>query len=219
MRPKQITVPVLTEDPNGICVDQTTSGAGDLTLNGALVSAVTGVATAAAAQIVSIEGTGTNAGVTFTVAGTDADGKTISDAITGPNNATVTSALYFATVTGVAVDGAVDGNIEIGWLAADGMATKTIPVDYMDDSIGLAFNLTAGTMTASAQYSSDDPFDHTRATTFQQEAYWVEVTNMSGVTADAATSVLFPIRAVRFIQSTGSTTGENTFTLLQGRNC
>jgi hypothetical protein len=219
MRPKQITVPVLTNDLNGICLDQTTSGADDLTLNGALVSAVTGVATAAAAQIVSIEGTGNSAGVTFTITGTNADGHTQTEGIAGPNSSTVISTYHFITVTGIAASGAVDGNVEIGWMATDGMSTKTIPVDYKDDSIGLAFNLTAGTMTASAQYSSDDPFDHSRSTTFQQEAYWVEVTNLSGVTADAATSVLFPIRAVRFIQSVGSTTGENTFTLLQGRNC
>jgi hypothetical protein len=216
MRPNQITVPVLTNDLNGICVDQTTSGAEALTLNGALVSG--GVATAAAAQIVSIEGTGDNSLVTFTITGTDADGKTLSEDIAGPNNSTVTSTYHYKTVTGISSGAAVTGNVEAGWMATDGMATATIPVDYIQESfsLGLAFNLTAGTMTASAQYSSDDPFDHDRSTTFQQEAYWVEVTNLSGVTADAATSVTFPVRAIRFIQSVGSTTGTNTFTLLQG---
>lgn len=211
---KQISLPVLTNDANGICEDQTTAAAGALTLDGALVSG--GVATAAAAQIIAIEGTGDNSGITFTITGTCADGHSRTEVVTGANNGTAKTTNYFKTVTGIVASGAVTGNVEIGWLAADGMATATVPLNIRQEDflVTVGFNELVDGMTASAQYSLDNPFDSTK-TPFQDNAQWVEVTNMSGVTADATTTIAFPVRAIRFIESTGTATATATCTLIQ----
>lgn len=217
MRPVRIVVGVLTDDANGIFEDQTAGGAGDLTLNGALVS--DGVATAAHAQKVSLESTGDLSGVTFTITGTDADGKTITEDLAGPNNSTVDSVNFFKTVTNVAVDGSVGTNVEGGFLAANGMVTQTVPVDYkVGQPIGLYFQLAAGTMTISAQHTGDSPFDDIfgENDSIQKSGLWLAVTGMSGENASDAALLEIPSRAVRFIQSAGSATGEAVFTLVQG---
>ena len=215
MRPKLLLIPVLTGDANGICVDQTTAGAADLSLNGALVTS--GVATAAAAQIVAIEGTGNSAAVTFAITGTDADNKTVTESIAGPNNGTVKTTGYFLTVTGIAVSGAVDGNVEIGWLVADGMSTKTIPLNYLQNGFAatLDFNLTAGTMTVTVQYSVDDP-QIAYTNSYQTDANWQGTTGLTGITADAISNLAFPVMAVRLIQTIGSATGAAKHTVIQG---
>jgi hypothetical protein len=68
MRPQIFTTTALTNDPDGIFEDQTTAGAGSLTLDGALVES--GVAycygstgTTKQGQLIAIEGTGNNSGV------------------------------------------------------------------------------------------------------------------------------------------------------------
>ena len=123
MRPQIITTIALTDDANGIFEDQTTAGAADLSLDGALVAS--GVAycygealpTAKQGQLLAIEGTGNNSGVVATITGTFGGGAQVEE-LTLANNGTATSANYWTTVTNIAVDGAVTGNIEGGWLAA-----------------------------------------------------------------------------------------------------
>ena len=117
----QRKMPVLTNDPNGAFKDQTTSGSGDLTLDGDLVS--NGVATAAAAQIFVIEGSGDNSGIDFTITGTDANGQAHSQTIDGSNGGKAKTTVFFLTVTGVSTDGAITGDVEGGWETADGMVT------------------------------------------------------------------------------------------------
>ena len=212
---KQYDIPVLTNDPNGICEDQTTGAAGALTLDGALVSG--GIATAAAGQIVSIEGTGDNSGITFTITGLNSEGNTVPQVVTGENNGTAKSTTYFKTIDSIVASGAVTGNVEAGWLAADGMAGGALPLNLYQTpfNISLFFDLTAGTMTLSAQYTADDPFA-TYASGFATEAKWWEVTGLSAVTADAVSNIAFPVRAVRFVQTIGSATGTATVTAIQG---
>ena len=218
----KISLPVLSNDANGICVDQTTGAAGSLTLDGALVSG--GVATATAAQIISIEGAGNSATVVFTITGTDADGNSRSEDVTGLNANTVTTTGYFKTVTAISVDAAITGNAEIGWLAADGMVTKTVPLDYRQNGFAatVGFNELVTGMTLSGQYTLDDPQDSS-LTSFQDSAWWVAITSteansvtLSGVTADAVSNLSSPVRAVRFIETVGSTTATGTVYVLQG---
>ena len=76
---KQIDIAVLTNDANGIAEDQTTSGAADLSLDGALVSGGIATTTNSTAQMVAIEGTGNNSGITFTITGTDPNGQAHSE--------------------------------------------------------------------------------------------------------------------------------------------
>ena len=66
MQPISVTVgPLDAADDNGIAQSQTTAGAADLTLNGALVSG--GVATFDSPRQVIITSGGNDTGVTFTI--------------------------------------------------------------------------------------------------------------------------------------------------------
>jgi|DEB0MinimDraft_3_1074331.scaffolds.fasta_scaffold01306_5 hypothetical protein len=90
-------------DPDGICVNQSTTGAASLTITGALAS--NGVATFDVPRTVSMTSTANESGVTFTITGTDKYGAALVADLAGPNNTTVNTPQAFKTVTAVAVDG------------------------------------------------------------------------------------------------------------------
>lgn len=77
---------------------------------------------------------------TFTVTGTDADGKTISEGIAGPNGvATVTTTIHFATVTSVAVSSTTGADtFDIGWAAAS-VSPWTYVSNYPWEFFGFGF--------------------------------------------------------------------------------
>ena len=95
-----------TPDPDGICLLQDPTGAGAIafTLNGALVSG--GSVSLANARTITVTTGGTsNTGRTFTVVGTDQDGISQSEVITGPaSNSTVVSTKMFKTISSVTIN-------------------------------------------------------------------------------------------------------------------
>jgi len=101
-----------TADTDGVCASQTPSGAGNLTINGAL-SADSAVTFDQPRQI-TITGGSNESGKTFTVTGTDETGTAASEVVTGPNAATVTSTGYFATISQIAASAATAGAITVG---------------------------------------------------------------------------------------------------------
>jgi hypothetical protein len=146
MRPQVFTTTALTNDANGIFEDQTTAGAATLTLNGALVES--GVAycygltgTNAQGQLIAIEGTGNNSGITATITGT-LGGATVTETVTLANNGTATSTYYFNTVSSITVSGAVTGNIEGGWLSSS--TNPAVILAVKTDRIQNPFNASIG---------------------------------------------------------------------------
>lgn len=114
MQPVTVEVQLDAADDDGIAQNQQPGAAGDLTLNGALVSG--GVATltdAGAARQVLLTSAGDESGKTFTIYGTNATGNPISEEVTGPNT-TATTVQHFRTVTRVAVSAATGGNVKVG---------------------------------------------------------------------------------------------------------
>ena len=107
-------------DADSICQSQTPAGGGeqDLTINGANASG--GVATFTAARKVTVASAGTDDGRTFTITGTDVNGDSLVETLTGPDTATVTTAGYFRTVTQVTVDDDTAGAITVG-MSADAL--------------------------------------------------------------------------------------------------
>lgn len=94
---------------NSIALVQLAGGAGNFTLNGALVSG--GVATLDVPRAVSLTvATTDHSARTFTITGTDEYGVALKENIAGPNNNTVNGKKAFKTVTQVAVDGAIATN-------------------------------------------------------------------------------------------------------------
>lgn len=138
-------------DRDGVCAAQTTAGAGDLVIAGALASG--GVATFGEQQRVTIYSAGNLSGLTFTVHGATAFGDSISEAIAGPNATTVTTTANFKTVTRVTVSGAVGTNVEVGNSAA--LETKWIGLNWHRPLKGISIELSSGaSLTYEVQYGS-----------------------------------------------------------------
>ena len=166
-------------DTDGICASQTTSAAANLTLNGALTATINGnsvyapsvsgtaaTADGAWARKIGITSDGNDSGITFTITGTDVNGKALSETVTGPNSTTVYStmstAANFKTVTKIATSAATTGNITVGTaaVAADVYCRALGTIPYQSTITGIkvwvaeAFN--AGTADPMEIGKSDD---------------------------------------------------------------
>ena len=132
-------------DDNGICTAQTPAAAAALTINGALTETINGNAVYAPSQSstaatrntawarqIAIKSSGNDSGVTFTVTGTDVNGKALTETLTGPNAGSVYTAAtlvgLFRTVTKVEISGAGTGNIEVGTHATTGGIKYARPI-------------------------------------------------------------------------------------------
>ena len=101
-----------TYDRNGIITAVIPTGAGTMTLSGALVSS--GVATLPGQRKILVYSSGDDSGVTFGITGLDADGVSVTENITGPNTTVAYSTYEYKSVSAVTIDGAGTGSIEVG---------------------------------------------------------------------------------------------------------
>ena len=106
MRPTTVTVgPLAAASANAIALSQTPTSA--LTLNGALATG--GVATPDVPRRVLITTTANESAKTFTINGTDPNGNTVVDVVTGPNASTAQSHIDFKTITSIVISAAAAG--------------------------------------------------------------------------------------------------------------
>ncbi len=156
MQPIVKTVgPLATAVANSICLSQTPSGAGALTENGALVSG--GVATLAVPARITITSAGNDSGKTFVVVGTDAAGSAITETITGPNTAAVTSLLSYKTVSSITISAAAAGAITVG-NAQSGASTPIALDSWAFPQVAIQCSVT-GTVNYTVQQTLDNPND------------------------------------------------------------
>jgi hypothetical protein len=216
VRPQVISTATLINDANGVFEDQTTGGAAALVLNGILVSGgvayAYGVAnTTPQGQKLSIEGTGTNAAFSATVIGTDAGGAYQTETFALATNGTATSTLYWRTISSITVDGNIDGNIEGGFLAAQGGAIREFYLDRQqlpgNTSLTVAL-VSAGTVTAEYSVTVRDP---QAVTSYADDAVWQAVSGLSAVTATTSSNLAYDAVATRI-----TFTGAWTYTAIQG---
>ena len=187
----------LTNDADCIAEDQTTGGPADLNLNGDCVAGGVAIITATpltlVAQQISIEGVGNNDGITFTISGADADGKSryTSEALTGSNAGTATSVQYYTTITNIAASGAVTGDVEVGWLSANGGVTETLVPDLQ--GYGAEMSITVD-VTGTVPYS----IEHTAQNMPSKiEPLWFNTVDLTTKTADAEGNILVAVGGVR----------------------
>lgn len=196
-----------TVDADGIATSQTPGGAGNLTLDGGLVTG--GVATLDEAQKASITSVADETGRTFTITGTDPDGKALVEAVTGGNATTVKSVGYFKTVSQIAVDAATTGAITSG--SGDEGVTQTIPTDWRENpfELAIAVILSSGaSLTYKAQHTLDDVQDPTAVLN------WLDNDALAAKTASDDGNLSFPVRGVR-LNITVFTSGTATVTFIQ----
>ena len=100
-------------DPDGLVANGSRSGSGSLSISGSLSSQ----ASSGLNGFVSVASGSDNASVTFTITGTNVDGTTINETVTGVNNNSVSTTNIFATVTRIQTNGTVSG-VNIGNIPA-----------------------------------------------------------------------------------------------------
>ena len=140
-----------------------------------------------------------HSGKTFTVTGTDADDRPISEGIAGPNGiATVTTTLYFKTVTSVTVSATTGADtFDIGWTAA--AVGAMISPDFTRDpviNIGIFCRVPSGTPGYGVQYTGD-----ATPAGIDQSTSWLAHATIAAKTATFAGSITTPVLAFRLIFS------------------
>lgn len=101
-----------TLSATGLRTSSAQAGAGSVTLNGALVTG--GIGTFDIPRAATITTTTDFTGTTFTFTGTDMYGQVMSQALAGPNNATVTTKKAFKTITSVSKTSGAAGSFSLG---------------------------------------------------------------------------------------------------------
>jgi len=183
----------LSDDIDGISASAS-PGAGAIVIGGALASG--GVATMPMAQIVSLTSGGNDSGITFTITGTDANGWTISQTVTGANAGVAVSTLYFKTVTGVTHTGSVATTLTVGVAQANGAVTAMIPANYRAINYACALRVdVTGTITCTVQHTLDDIRDETLGASLN----WGSNSGLTAVTADTDGNYAFPPMGIRML--------------------
>lgn len=197
---------------NGVCQSQTPGAAGNLTLNGSLVSG--GVATMDTngnARQVLITCAGADLGRTFTISGTVLqNGAIVTESMLGANVGTSTSVNYFLTITQIAVDAATAGAIQIGTNGVGASPWKATNSRKNPFQMAVFTILKSGSVNWTVQHTGDDVFDGTVIpTAFDHSVIAAKAANTDG-------NYAFPPIAVRTKINSGS--GTVTTELMQSQD-
>lgn len=198
---------------NNIAVSQS-PGAGAIILNGSTVT--NGVATidtasatnSAAGLRVLITSGSSDAGINFTVNGTNASGSTISDTFAG-GATTAQSNLDFVTVTSVTHTGSVASTITIGTSGVGSSPWQTMNwQNSAPMNISVAVELVSGAATYTVQYTYDDPNNLVAGVVFPLALSLLTPSALGGPSTPAAATAdglfNFPLIAVRLLINSGT---------------
>ena len=201
MRPVFSSINLAASDADGISLSQSPTGAGNLTITGALASG--GVATLDHQRQVLLTFAASEAARTFTLYGTDENEYVISASIAGAA-ATATSILHYKTVTRVAINGASAGAITVGTNGVG--STMPIPIDQHLSPTDVALYveiLTGVTVNCTVQYTPDDIWTAGNYKT-STGIIWTNHSTLQALTASADSSVAYLPAAVRLKINSGT---------------
>lgn len=207
MRPKEITYDPALGDADGLA-DGVDSTGSSVALTGALTSGGSFTSADGMGRIIIIKDASTvdQSGATFTVTGTDPNGNSQSEAITGPTSgATVASTKYFKTVTSIAIASPAEAcTVDVGTRDATSTAAgQIIPLNYYDDIAATIAVDVSGTVNFTVQETFDSVLDTTG-----QSANWANISALASKTADTTSTASVHASAVRVLitsQTDGAT--------------
>jgi hypothetical protein len=212
MQPIVVSVgPLAASSANNIALAQSGGGAGNLVLNGTLVSG--GVATLDTPRTVLITTTDNEATNKFTIQGTDWAGFPITETITGPNNTTGASVLSYKTVTKILNSANITSNVTVGttttayspWVRFDSWSVTPITKAVVVSAAPLAGNFTV-------QVSMDDPNSLVNSVDPANMTWFSDPdTNFVGKTASAQGSSSYIPTWMRILLNSGNATVTGTF--------
>lgn len=156
MKPKRVSFTLATQAANNIATSQTPGAAGALTLNGALCSGGV-LPDLSLGYIIGIGCAGADAGRTFTVTGTDQNGKAQTETIAGANIGTTASTKFWRSISSITVDAATAGAIVVGTVNTTlSAATSTYCVDMYETYTSVTADI-GGTINFTLQKCSERP--------------------------------------------------------------
>lgn len=204
MRPIFITQQVsVSADDDGVCLSQTTGGAGALLLNGVFVT--DGVANLDTARQILFTSGGDLSAITFTVSGTNNTGSLITEDILGPNVGTTGTITGFFTVTSIVADAAVGNAVMVGTSII--AYSDPVPMDRyispFEASVALSWTGLANDADVTVQFTFDSVFDSSGPHEWTDHA---NLTNQVQADAPVSGSLISPVSAVRLVTNSG--TGE-----------
>jgi flagellin-like hook-associated protein FlgL len=199
MRPIQITLSFAAADPNSVVTAETPADGVDLTIAGAFASG--GVATFPEPTTVDFTSADDISDVTFTITGTNSQGTTIFEDVTGVDNDTVSTIQLFKTVTSIAVATVTTyttETVEVGNPDTPSFGTGPWwPLDiYTPNQVTtISANELSGAVTYSVEYTNEDPFD--TSITQLAVAHPAAAGAFTGATTDQTHFTTTLMRAVR----------------------
>jgi hypothetical protein len=208
MRPVIVTVgPLATASANNIALSQTPAGAGALTLNGSLVTA--GIAVLDTPRRILI----TTADTThvFTIVGLSPTGTIVTESFLVVAGASY-SALDYAKVTGVLINGAATAAVTVGtngiastpWVRFDEWAPAPVSIQCV----------VSGTVNYTIQQTLDDPNSPTNPVT-PNAVTWLSTSDTAGVGATTSIQSNYAYAPVFSRVLLNSGTGSVTATFVQ----
>lgn len=210
----QVSVgPLAAADADGVAESQTPGAAGDLTLDGILV--VDGVGVLDTPRRILVTTADDESGKTLTLYGTDWNGNSVSETITGPNATTAQSVYDYSTITRIAVSAAFTDAVQVG---TNGVASSR-PVfldEWMFAPTAIQVVVT-GTVNFTVQQTLDDPTIIGATMTFPQVTWFPHPdSGLAAATASAQGNYAYAPRMVRVTLNSG--TGSCVLTLNQSGN-
>lgn len=177
---------------------------------GSVSVGVNGFATLTQPRRVAIASAGNDAGVTFTVTGTDAHGSTHSETVTGASGAAAHTVLSYKAVTGVVASAATASTMTVGSAADSITGDAAYSTYWFPDTSAIPFAVgigssVSGTAAYNVQHMFDDP--NTDPTTWT----WANnsgIANKSAADGLVSGNYAFPVTGVRvsLISGTGTVT-------------
>lgn len=212
MRPKKITLTLLTPDADGIAQSQTPASGGvqSLTLNGAHTSG--GAFSAATAHQISFTFAADESGRTFTITGTDQDGNTQTSTVSGTTPSTVEDTKYWKTISSITVDNNTAGAITVG--TVDEAISQTVPLGNRNKpDVGLAIELT-GTINATVQHALEEVMRTTH-----DQVSWYNHATLASITANTASNYASPVTATRLVVNSYTAGATISLLIVPGMSC
>jgi hypothetical protein len=227
-----ITFAIVGLDKNGAVVSETLTGTNTgvvgstnsyyalksiTTSNSTSGSGITvgtfGAATLDVARRVIITSGGNDTGVTFTIKGTNWQGDSISENVTGASGAAASSVLDYLTVTQVKASAAVATNVEVG---TNGVAASAwVPFDsYYLPQVDIQCTA-SGTVNYTVQITRDSPNSPTNSTAAASMTWNSSPDpNAVGATGTVMSSLSFAPGWARILLNSGTGSVAGTFTQL-----
>jgi len=199
---------------NGIAQAQTTSGAADLLLNGSQVSGgvwsttSAGYSSGVGGVRILIDSAGDISSVIFTVYGTDQDGITRTETITGVTTTEVLSTTFWQTITRIAASATVGSNVNVGTVSQ--IVSPTMVLNWRNN---YAATFVVGGLAGTCQYDIEETNMPITGTTDPATLVWG--VTQSNKSADLTGSCLNYSTAARLRWDSYSSGAELQFSVRQ----